>query len=113
MRFTGLSSSSRRWALGHSGQVLYRQGVGLQPSRRIPLRRKILTVYSPKGGTGCTTVAVNLSLALQSLLGPEARICLVDGNLQFGDVSISMKLQPSRTLAESRSPCRRIWIPIC
>lgn len=61
---------------------------------------KIVTVYSPKGGTGCTTVAVNLALALQSLLGTEARIGLVDGNLQFGDVSIFMKLQPSRTLAD-------------
>lgn len=61
---------------------------------------KIVTVYSPKGGTGCTTIAVNLAMALQSLLGPEARVCLVDGNLQFGDVSIFMKLQPSRTLAD-------------
>ena len=61
---------------------------------------KIVTVYSPKGGTGCTTVAVNLSMALQNLLGPEARVCLIDGNLQFGDVSIFMKLQPARTLAD-------------
>lgn len=61
---------------------------------------KLVTVYSPKGGTGCTTVAVNLAMALQNLLGPEARICLIDANLQFGDVSIFMKLQPSRTLAD-------------
>lgn len=61
---------------------------------------KVVTFYSPKGGTGCTTLAVNVAVALQSALGPEAKICLVDANLQFGDVSIFMKLQPSRTLAD-------------
>ncbi|MCD6284661.1 MAG: response regulator [Anaerolineae bacterium] len=61
---------------------------------------KVITFYSPKGGTGCTTLAVNVAVALQSILGPEARICLIDANLQFGDVSIFMKLQPSRTLAD-------------
>ncbi len=61
---------------------------------------KVITFYSPKGGTGCTTLAVNVAIALQKILGSEARICLVDANLQFGDVSIFMKLQPSRTLAD-------------
>lgn len=60
----------------------------------------VITFYSPKGGTGCTTLAVNAAVALQSILGPEAKICLVDANLQFGDVSVFMKLQPSRTLAD-------------
>jgi pilus assembly protein CpaE len=62
------------------------------------LQAKIITVYSPKGGTGCTTVAVNLAIALYGMLGAEAKICLVDANLQFGDVVIFMKLKPSRTL---------------
>ena len=61
---------------------------------------KILTVFSPKGGTGCTTVAVNLAIALQTLLGADARICLIDANLQFGDVSIFLKLQATRTLTD-------------
>jgi pilus assembly protein CpaE len=64
------------------------------------LEASVITAYSPKGGTGCTTLVVNLAIALQSLLGQEAKICLVDGNLQFGDVSIFMKIQPSRTLAD-------------
>ncbi len=61
---------------------------------------EVITIYSPKGGTGCTTLTVNLAIALQNMLGQEAKICLVDGNLQFGDVSVFMKLQPSRTLAD-------------
>jgi pilus assembly protein CpaE len=64
------------------------------------LEGKIITVYSPKGGTGCTTVAVNLAIALRKLLGAESKICLIDGSLQFGDVSIFMKLQATRTLTD-------------
>ena len=64
------------------------------------LEAEVITIYSPKGGTGCTTLTVNLAIALQNMLGQEAKICLVDGNLQFGDVSVFMKLQPSRTLAD-------------
>ena len=34
---------------------------------------KIITVYSPKGGTGCTTIAVNLAIALHN---EDTRVCL-------------------------------------
>ena len=61
---------------------------------------KIITVYSPKGGTGCTTLAVNMAIALQGMLGSDSKVCLLDANLQFGDVSIFMKLQATRTLAD-------------
>ncbi len=61
---------------------------------------KVITLFSPKGGTGCTTIAVNLALALQSYVGADSSVCLVDANLQFGDIAIFMKLQPTRTLAD-------------
>ena len=61
---------------------------------------KIITIYSPKGGTGCTTLAVNTAIALQMQLGTDAKVCLIDANLQFGDVAIFMKLQATRTLAD-------------
>ncbi len=61
---------------------------------------KIIAIYSPKGGTGCTTLAVNLAIASQAMLGADAKVGLVDGNLQFGDVAIFMKLQATRTLAD-------------
>lgn len=46
---------------------------------------KIVAVYSPKGGVGCTTIATNLALALR---GGDQRVVLVDGNLQYGDLAI-------------------------
>jgi pilus assembly protein CpaE len=57
-------------------------------------------VYSPKGGTGCTTVASNLSLALQELSASERDVALVDGNLQFGDVGVMLDLRPDRSVAD-------------
>ncbi|MFP4344003.1 MAG: response regulator [Anaerolineales bacterium] len=61
---------------------------------------KVITFYSPKGGTGSTTLAVNTAIALQNMLGGEGRVALVDANLQFGDVAVFMKLQPTRTLSD-------------
>lgn len=61
---------------------------------------KLITVFSAKGGTGCTTIAVNLAIALQTLVGTDVKVGLVDASLQFGDVAIFMKLQPTRTLAD-------------
>jgi pilus assembly protein CpaE len=58
---------------------------------------KIVMVYSPKGGTGCTTVAVNLALALNN---EDTRVVLVDGNLQFGDVAVFINEQGKNTILE-------------
>jgi pilus assembly protein CpaE len=66
--FTGTFSSS-----GHSG-----------------LSGKIITIYSPKGGIGKTTIATNLSLAL---IEGDNKVVLVDSNMQFGDVAIFLNEQ--------------------
>lgn len=46
---------------------------------------KIICVYSPKGGAGCTTVATNLAVSLKT---PENQVCVVDTNLIYGDVAV-------------------------
>lgn len=58
---------------------------------------KIITVYSPKGGTGCTTIAVNLAIALNN---EDTRTVLVDGNLQFGDVAVFVNEQGKNTILD-------------
>ena len=58
---------------------------------------KIVTIYSPKGGTGCTTVAVNLAITLNN---EDTRVALVDGNLQFGDVAVFLNEQGKNTIID-------------
>jgi pilus assembly protein CpaE len=58
---------------------------------------KVIAVYSPKGGTGCTTVAVNLAVALHN---EETPAILVDGNLQFGDVAVFLNEQGKNSVAD-------------
>jgi pilus assembly protein CpaE len=53
---------------------------------------QIIGVFSPKGGAGRTTIATNLALALHRETG--GRVCLVDANLQFGDVGVLLNLNP-------------------
>jgi pilus assembly protein CpaE len=58
---------------------------------------KVIVVYSPKGGVGCTTVATNLAIALNN---EETPVVLVDGNLQFGDVAIFLNEQARNSVAD-------------
>jgi pilus assembly protein CpaE len=48
------------------------------------------SVYAPKGGVGKTTIAFNLAVAIGQLGG--FRVCLVDGNLQFGDLRALLRV---------------------
>jgi pilus assembly protein CpaE len=60
---------------------------------------KVITVFSPKGGVGKTTVSVNMALALTN--SGLNRVCLVDLDLAFGDVAITLQLIPAHTIAEA------------
>jgi pilus assembly protein CpaE len=61
---------------------------------------QVVAVFSPKGGAGRTTIATNLAVALHKETG--ARVCLVDANLQFGDVGVLLNLNPKdRSIAEA------------
>jgi pilus assembly protein CpaE len=42
----------------------------------------MISLFSPKGGVGRTTIAYNLAVAL----GAKHRVCLIDGSLQFSDL---------------------------
>jgi pilus assembly protein CpaE len=57
---------------------------------------KVIAVYSPKGGVGCTSIATNLAVAL---LGDDSKVVIVDGNTQFGDVGVFFNLQGKTSLA--------------
>ncbi|HEX6351430.1 AAA family ATPase [Actinophytocola sp.] len=59
---------------------------------------KVVTVFSSKGGCGKTTLATNLAVTLHA---GGRRVCLVDLDLAFGDVAISLRLEPKRTLIDA------------
>jgi pilus assembly protein CpaE len=61
-------------------------------------RHRMVSVFSPKGGVGTTTIATNLAL-----IAAEARpnaVLLVDLDLSFGQVASHLNLQPKQTLLE-------------
>lgn len=60
-----------------------------------PQKTKVVTVYSAKGGVGKTTIATELALylSLVSLGRRNLRICLVDYNIDFGDVKGTLALK--------------------
>jgi len=58
---------------------------------------KVIMVYSPKGGVGTTTLAVNLAVALNN---SETNVALVDAKLQYGDVGIFMNEQGKNTILD-------------
>jgi len=60
---------------------------------------KVVTVFSPKGGVGKTTIAVNLALALTEK--GAHKVCLVDLDLAFGDVAITMQLFPTHSIEQA------------
>jgi pilus assembly protein CpaE len=60
---------------------------------------RIIAVFSPKGGVGRTTVAVNLAVAAATELGKK--VVLVDASFQFGDVGVLLNLNPkSKSIAD-------------
>jgi pilus assembly protein CpaE len=56
----------------------------------------VITVFSPKGGTGKTTVATNLAAAFAKRDGK--RTLLLDLDLQFGDAAIVLGIEPEKTI---------------
>jgi pilus assembly protein CpaE len=81
-----LAAAGRRKGLGSSVEGLPRRG-------------RIISVMSPKGGVGKTTITTNLAVGL----GKEAPmgVVVVDLDLQFGDVASALMLEPERTLADA------------
>ena len=52
----------------------------------------MVTFFSPKGGVGRTTLAVNFAVAAKAEF--DTKVVLVAGGLQFGDVGVLLNLYP-------------------
>jgi pilus assembly protein CpaE len=52
----------------------------------------VIAVFSPKGGVGRTTIAVNLAVAAATEIGKK--VVLMDASFQFGDIGVLLNLNP-------------------
>nr|WP_253942454.1 AAA family ATPase [Nocardioides sp. zg-1230] len=58
---------------------------------------RLHTVFSTKGGVGKSLVATNVAVALADA---GHRVCLVDLDVNSGDVAIMLQLNPTRTISD-------------
>lgn len=84
-----------RDAHSNLGELRRLQRGDLTPARN---RGTVITVYSPKGGVGCTTIATNLAVALAAR--SKRRVAVVDLDLQFGDVGVALDLRSANSVIE-------------
>ncbi len=61
------------------------------------LHAQVITVYSPQGGAGSTTVATNVA---SSLMAEGTKVLLIDCDLQFGDVGVFLNVQAANTIVD-------------
>ncbi len=58
---------------------------------------KVITVFSPKGGVGTSTLAVNLACALNRM---QRRVVVLDGNIRFGNIGVFLNLSPLKSMLQ-------------
>ncbi len=69
-------------------------------------RGQIVTVMSAKGGSGKTVTATNLAILLSRM--EDTSVCLVDADLQFGDVCLVLQLEPKFTVVNAAAELHRL-----
>lgn len=58
---------------------------------------KVVLIFSAKGGCGKTTLSVNLAQALAN--DPATNVCIVDFDLQFGDIAVALHVEPTKNIS--------------
>ncbi len=71
---------------------------------------QVITVMSAKGGSGKTVTATNLAVLLTR--EPDAKVCLVDADLQFGDVCLVLQLEPKFTVVNAAAELHRLDVQL-
>ncbi len=85
----------RRRQIRHTTQAL-RQAP--PPEDTLANQGKIISIFSPKGGVGCSTLAINLAIVLHQRA--SSKVIVVDTSLQFGDLAVLLNLQARSSIAD-------------
>jgi pilus assembly protein CpaE len=92
-----------RKALERAAQFMAMRSAPVVAAQVVPLVAKpegrIITVASPKGGVGKTTVATNLAVGLAKRYPQQ--IVLVDLDIHFGDCASALNLEPEFSLPDT------------
>jgi pilus assembly protein CpaE len=94
-RYALAAACRRSREVSHQQRTTIVPGAGAEPAPE----GQIVTVFAAKGGCGKTTLAVNLGVALAAVGGN--RVCVVDMDLAFGDVALTVQLDPARTITDA------------
>jgi len=96
----GADDEELRQSLTRAGAAAARRQAtsATSPEPQAP-RGRVITVMSPKGGAGKTTVATNLALRLAE--AAPGKVAIIDLDLQFGDVASALALGPQSTIADA------------
>jgi len=97
IRRAGKMAREERAKLATQAYTAVPSGGSLINSSGVGIHGKIIMFYSPKGGTGCTTLAINSAV---TLFNEETRVVVVDANLHFGDVAIFLNEQGKNTILD-------------
>ena len=98
-----LDASKVAEVMGHAERLTRRRGAPAAPVEPFaaPHREaRVVTVMSAKGGSGKTVTATNLAVMLAKAHDPS-RVCIVDADLQFGDVCLVLQLEPKLTIVNA------------
>ncbi len=79
---------------------------GPDPAGPESVNGQVLTVFSTKGGAGKSVLATSLAVTLAQR--SDKPVCLVDADLQFGDVAVMLKLTPHHTIVDAVSVLDRM-----
>jgi pilus assembly protein CpaE len=100
----GLASAPRFEAGGGGGGADPATGGGG------PEQGRVITVFSTKGGAGKSVIASNVAVRLAQR--SDRPVCLVDADLQFGDIAVMLKLTPQHTIVDAVSSIERLDAPL-
>ena len=94
--------------MGMNGQQMGGQqmpnGMGMNGQQgvfRIP-RNTTMAVHCPKGGVGKSSISKELSItyALSQLNGEKLKVCLVDMDIDYGDIAVMLEMKQTKSISD-------------
>lgn len=86
-------------AIGRALRTAEQRHTSLMSAANPTPRARVISVVSPKGGAGKTTIATNLAVGLARAVPGE--VVLIDLDLQFGGIAGALRMAPERSIADA------------